>query len=1055
MVESSRLGAEMERNREGRRRTPYSFRRRSRGAEPRESSGILDVEHIRNNSIKEKFGSRELRSSSRTRRRPCFNERRANHGKEVADRSSDESLEEGDECNQGRASRVKPEYKVSKEMIGVSVPRRARSACAKRPQESFAVLRHSSCSSPVHNGATSSSSPSSNASMKARGGMVSISESEVEVAQVLCGLKKPRSQHSPAKSENFQSAQLDFCSNLSDERYVSIVSISSSLASTPISLTLSSQPTFLSNHSTITPETGTVPKKKMPRNLQSDDAEKPSVMIACNSKPNEDSIEENDANSLHTFSIIENQEDKNLHITETRTSLPKLEKEVLPNGDVYSRIAGPWVPQNPILLPLQVDEKPNSTNPVSVSPKQKPDSDFLKKDDGCSGTNFQAALEQTNQMIEKEENPSKQNLPSFPSLDDKLDVHNSISPVSASVEGVKGIKFEIDMMGHVTHESHDKSKVIVNLAEKMAMQGPKAKKDSDIIEQEKKSQIKKEAAEAAILVKQPLISGKIRSCHDVHNQNKVNMIQNPQKTPEGTTSPADRMGKSTGIRTSTSTPIPMTIPIWPGGHPPFGFLDCSLPIPRAHQEPEEGKSAIPYMPFVIIPPRRPGHCTTHCFIAQFIYFQQQLAKINPLWHATGSSLCNARPCSLSIMPQSGTSFLGGPVVKNLDFLPQNNFGPTFGGPVVMNPKAIGDPKICQPSLPHLAHQGATFVSPINHSRAAGPKDSEDFSSFSTSGAPCAASFSASSNFSNFAATRDPRYFTMFQSCPFPLPPGYHAHLSQQQQLPPPPLPSNSSQSFQLQSQSFQQSQNSAASIGSSSLIKHLKLPPCFPPSKPLSGACHNETEDEADSNVSLSQKKLQLVTPTANIVGKQHDLGDSQMSLKTVKVDRPFEPRQEIGSHHHDQLRKLQKQPTYPLKAHNSIKSSMPNKVQKQSAPCMISPNSALSAFVSTEASMACNDCNALTYYNSSGSVALHNTKHVQCKMPLSQKMPNPETSLVDVSRRKVRPMPPVSTHPVQAQSSAKAKRPLIPKSDPGNHNSAVHVMFAGSSKTRKHITNQ
>ncbi|XP_026661020.1 protein TIME FOR COFFEE-like isoform X6 [Phoenix dactylifera] len=610
MVESSRLGAEMERNREGRRRTPYSFRRRSRGAEPRESSGILDVEHIRNNSIKEKFGSRELRSSSRTRRRPCFNERRANHGKEVADRSSDESLEEGDECNQGRASRVKPEYKVSKEMIGVSVPRRARSACAKRPQESFAVLRHSSCSSPVHNGATSSSSPSSNASMKARGGMklsptthrpskmsqVSISESEVEVAQVLCGLKKPRSQHSPAKSENFQSAQLDFCSNLSDERYVSIVSISSSLASTPISLTLSSQPTFLSNHSTITPETGTVPKKKMPRNLQSDDAEKPSVMIACNSKPNEDSIEENDANSLHTFSIIENQEDKNLHITETRTSLPKLEKEVLPNGDVYSRIAGPWVPQNPILLPLQVDEKPNSTNPVSVSPKQKPDSDFLKKDDGCSGTNFQAALEQTNQMIEKEENPSKQNLPSFPSLDDKLDVHNSISPVSASVEGVKGIKFEIDMMGHVTHESHDKSKVIVNLAEKMAMQGPKAKKDSDIIEQEKKSQIKKEAAEAAILVKQPLISGKIRSCHDVHNQNKVNMIQNPQKTPEGTTSPADRMGKSTGIRTSTSTPIPMTIPIWPGGHPPFGFLDCSLPIPRAHQEPEEGKSAIPYLP---------------------------------------------------------------------------------------------------------------------------------------------------------------------------------------------------------------------------------------------------------------------------------------------------------------------------------------------------------------------------------------------------------------------------------------------------------------------------
>lgn len=62
----------------------------------------------------------------------------------------------------------------------------------------------------------------------------------------------------------------------------------------------------------------------------------------------------------------------------------------------------------------------------------------------------------------------------------------------------------------------------------------------------------------------------------------------------------------------------------------------------------------------------------------------------------------------------------------------------------------------------------------------------------------------------------------------------------------------------------------------------------------ISGTCHNETEDGADSNVSLSLKNLQLVTPIANMVGKQHDPGDSHMSLKIVKVDRPFQPMQEI-----------------------------------------------------------------------------------------------------------------------------------------------------------------
>lgn len=63
----------------------------------------------------------------------------------------------------------------------------------------------------------------------------------------------------------------------------------------------------------------------------------------------------------------------------------------------------------------------------------------------------------------------------------------------------------------------------------------------------------------------------------------------------------------------------------------------------------------------MLPPTRPNHCATHCYIARLIHFQQQLAKLNPFCQTAGSS---GKPYNLAAVPQPGALLLGGPVIRN-------------------------------------------------------------------------------------------------------------------------------------------------------------------------------------------------------------------------------------------------------------------------------------------------------------------------------------------------------------------------------------------------------
>ena len=85
---------------------------------------------------------------------------------------------------------------------------------------------------------------------------VSISESEVEVAQVLYGLTRLQSHSPPAKPEIVQSSspppKLDFKHNSANEGSLSVASKASSPVSTPISPPSSSHQMVLPQHSSST-----------------------------------------------------------------------------------------------------------------------------------------------------------------------------------------------------------------------------------------------------------------------------------------------------------------------------------------------------------------------------------------------------------------------------------------------------------------------------------------------------------------------------------------------------------------------------------------------------------------------------------------------------------------------------------------------------------------------------------------------------------------------------------------------------------------------------------
>ncbi|XP_043723126.1 protein TIME FOR COFFEE-like [Telopea speciosissima] len=934
----------MEKNRVSRRETSSvigeSFslsRRRSRSSIGfRDSSGVCDAEDDGSDSMRDQSNEKKERSS---RRRRLNSNGRYHVDRDEENGSSNESMNDDDNDEDDRhvlgsgtggsfSMRIErpkhPQLKGRDDMLGVSVPRRARSASVKRFQDSCSIVRQFSSPLPIPTSAASPSPPSSNASTKAPRKMmkpmtkaklsktskVSISESEVEVAQFLYGLTRLQSHQSPVKSDAFRSpSQVDHKHNSSNEVLVLAPSKISSPRSTPVSPP-SSQLSILPQNSSSIPTSVTVPKRKKPRAVQLEDGYD-STMMACASKPSVCNNLGNSSNSSIPASSSETEGIIGSPAAKPEVLSAKSDKNIISNEESTSKpetslpVSSPSLTSFPENLPL-TEGKPNAKSSIesktSVSlEKNLQTTDSPKAEEAEA---LEVDLQASVDVVEKESSPMGQDI-SAPLISDvKLDTPNITSRGSVASEETKMMKFEIDLMAPPKNDDDvldevgtnasqtsnpdtlnpvigkaRQTEVNINTEGQVEADEARRKHNYNVLDLEQNKQMK-ETVKVAALDKQ-LYNEKKSGSSNVDDQNHLDKSDNKQpsqKLLRNSARPTDRTGLPVGIMASTLNPISITVPSWPGGRPPFGYLGSSpsnlsgLQVVQAIV-PKEGNCAIPNPPFMMPPQARPSRCATHCFIARNIHFQQQTARLKPFWHAAGSAApYGGKPYNLNMLPPSESILFGaGSLVRNPNMVPNGNHGPasvmTLNGynstGQLPNSFADNQKKPCQ--LPQSAHQMPAFIFPFTQSRTSGIKSSNGVENASlvsaSSGSVAAPSASVNSKFSNIAAKSDPQYLSMLHgSYPFPIPAAYRAHMPQQQRPGAPPLFGGSlypAHLLQLQSRMLPHTHNQNQSTSSVSS------------SKSPAESCRNEAEpvQDQEGGSEVQVLPIQKDVPGQNVSG--------------------------------------------------------------------------------------------------------------------------------------------------------------------------------------------
>ncbi|XP_062189087.1 protein TIME FOR COFFEE-like isoform X2 [Phragmites australis] len=125
---------------------------------------------------------------------------------------------------------------------------------------------------------------------------------------------------------------------------------------------------------------------------------------------------------------------------------------------------------------------------------------------------------------------------------------------------------------------------------------------------------------------------------------------------------------------AVTPPMPIPVGGWLGSFPPFGYLG---PVPALSaaglHHPMDVKpgssSGLQHAALLPPPPTRSKRCATHCFIAQLIQYHQRLAKMNSFWPPAAAAAANRsapffgpRPFNMGVVPPTdATSLLVNPM----------------------------------------------------------------------------------------------------------------------------------------------------------------------------------------------------------------------------------------------------------------------------------------------------------------------------------------------------------------------------------------------------------
>ncbi|CAK8573732.1 unnamed protein product [Lathyrus sativus] len=626
-------------------------------------------------------------------------------------------------------------WKAADEMIGVSVPRKARSASTKRSHECWASSggglvaeqnHRQPSSSPVRATAAPPSPSSSNASfrkkIKMNGGGSSggggggpkfrppksssksspsvQDEIEIEIAEVLYGMMRQPQSQVPSKQEMNDSIKLD--SRETNNNKSSASDGKSRISSPPQNSSSSATPV----------SAATAPKRKRPRPVKHEE-ENPAIFSVRSSPVSSISKTENDQPSK----------------TETCSS----NSDKYNQGSVHENL-GNLVPVQATPEPIKPESNTSVDAKVLTEESEKQDVGLSKDVVPPVSPKKESSVLQAVDDVREDVKATKAN------------------PTISESENQLKEKFQIDLMAPPPLLRSSPERVVesnsfveaekVKLVMKEDQKSQRINKDELVVVESDKVKTKAEESEShkatTTLPKERGMDSQLEleKTDRVDTNGNVNILNKKQHQNVQRHQHQMQQQQTTSEKNvqSNSLPIPMNVPNWPGGLPSMGYMTPlqgvvsmdGATIPSAAIQP----------PHLLFNQPRPKKCATHCYIARNILYNQQIARMTPFWPAAAAgsaSLYGANPGgSLSVVPSKELHS------GNVSSRPTNS-SQDKGHGLTMFPGHVGKDKgssqpsnvdnssrkqiLLQQTLPpgaapsNILH-GPTFIFPLNQQQAA-------------------------------------------------------------------------------------------------------------------------------------------------------------------------------------------------------------------------------------------------------------------------------------------------------------------------------------------------
>ncbi|KAJ6351213.1 hypothetical protein OIU78_007195 [Salix suchowensis] len=641
-------------------------------------------------------------------------------------------------------------WKAPDEMIGVSVPRKARSASTKRSHECWVssgggvgseqIHRQASTSPVRSNGpailasvSASQAAPvsppsSSNASVKkkmrpngskqrppkstSKPTTSAQDDIEFEIAEVLYGLL--RQPQAPTKQEivGNDSTKIDSRENHNKSTSDAKSSVSSPISNSQSTVPQSSSIPHSNSSSSAAPTSAIAPKRKRPRPVKYED-EHPANFPARNS-----SILSTAKTDIDQPAKIE--------------SSPNIERNpgsAAENGgvayDVLTNQAAPATTE----AQLQEVVKPEN-HPPSIS---KPRTEELECRD-LGGPK------------EEPRSPTKECTPGL-RLDGGSEslTANKANAMASEIDGQREEKFRIDLMAPPSSRSSPERENEIDFVavdpKSMVTNGEAEKKPVMVKEDEKALKIGKEGMNVEPEEKKTKVTGE-----EVESQKPIiikernidlqlDLEKADRDSPTVTVSrnkPLQHVQKQQQpniekIAQSSSLPLPMSMTGWPGGLPHMGYMAPLQGVVSVDGSAVSSAALQP--PHLSFSQPRPKRCATHCYIARNINCHQQIIRMNPFWPPAGAPALQygAKAINMNVVPSTdmhagrgggnsvekgqGLAIFPGPTGKDKNSQAANTVDATQRKQILLQ-QAL--PPGARSSILH----GPTFIFPMNQQQAA-------------------------------------------------------------------------------------------------------------------------------------------------------------------------------------------------------------------------------------------------------------------------------------------------------------------------------------------------